>query len=232
MSLVIDIIGGLFIGGFLMIIALTATDTATTEFYNYNSDAIVQQNLARMSNVIQYDLRKMGFGIPEQFKTTILQTAQPNRLKFLSHLNSSPSCKIGDPNVTTFDNVVDTIEYSVVQFDSIDYIDTMIVTYQVRREISVSPGYNKTMGIGIIGNANAFRYLDQIGRPITVMSEVQMVEVTLTAYDPKVVLSTDWIDSRVNEVGYNEEFRKQELRRLLRASYWRQTRLISKNLKR
>lgn len=232
MSLVIDIIGGLFIGGFLMIIALTATDTATTEFYNYNSDAIIQQNLARMSNVIQYDLRKMGFGIPEQFKATILQTAQPNRLKFLSHLNSSPSCKIADPNVTTFDNVVDTIEYSVVQFDSIDYVDTMIVTYQVRREISVSPGYNKSMGIGIIGNANAFRYLDQIGRPITVMSEVQMVEVTLTAYDPKVVLSTDWIDSRINEVGYNEEFRKQELRRLLRASYWRQTRLISKNLKR
>ncbi len=58
-----------------------------------------------------------------------------------------------------------------------------------------------------------------------------MVEVTLTAYDPRVVLSKDWVDSRLNEIG-NEDFRKQELRRLLRASYWRQTRLISKNLKR
>jgi hypothetical protein len=232
MALVIDIVGGLFIGGFLMIIALTATDTATTEFYNYNSDAIVQQHLAQMSSVIQYDLRKMGFGIPEQNKNTILQSAQPNRLKFLAHLNSSPTCKIADPNVTTIDNIVDSIEYRVIPFDSIDYVDTVIVTYQVRREIFVSPGYNSTIGIGIIGNPNAFRYLNQIGKPVAVMSEVQMVEVTLTAYDPRIVLSTDWIDSRVNEVGYNEEFRKRELRRLLRASYWRQTRLISKNLKR
>jgi tetrahydromethanopterin S-methyltransferase subunit F len=153
-------------------------------------------------------------------------------LKFLAHLNSSPTCKIADPNVTTIDNIVDSIEYRVIPFDSIDYVDTVIVTYQVRREIFVSPGYNSTIGIGIIGNPNAFRYLNQIGKPVAVMSEVQMVEVTLTAYDPRIVLSTDWIDSRVNEVGYNEEFRKRELRRLLRASYWRQTRLISKNLKR
>ncbi len=232
MSIVLDIVGGLFIGGFLMIIALTATDTATTEFYNYNSDAIIQQNLSSMSEVIQYDLRKMGFGIPEQFKSTILQTAQPSHLKFLAHLNSNPICKIGDPNVTTIDNIVDSIEYRVVQFDSIDYVDTMIVTYQIRRDIFVSPGYHSSIGIGIIGNQNAFRYLDQIGRPVAVINQVQMVEVTLTAYDPRIVLSTDWIDSKVNEVGYNEEFRKRELRRLLRASYWRQTRLISKNLKR
>ena len=232
MAILIDIIGGLFIGGFLMIIALTATDTATTEFYNYNSDAIVQQNLAQMSNVIQYDLRKMGFGIPEQFKHTIIQVAQPDRIKFLAHLNSSPSCKINDPNVTTIDNVVDSIEYRVIPHDSIDYQDTVIVTYQIRREIFVSPAYTSSIGIGIVGNPGAFRYLNQIGKPVAVMSEVQMVEVTLTAYDPRVVLSTDWVDSRINEVGYNEDFRKRELRRLLRASYWRQTRLISKNLKR
>jgi hypothetical protein len=232
MAILIDIIGGLFIGGFLMIIALTATDTATTEFYNYNSDAIVQQNLAQMSNVIQYDLRKMGFGIPEQFKHTIIQTAQPDQIRFLAHLNSSPTCKINDPNVTTIDNVVDSIEYRVVPHDSIDYQDTVIVTYQIRRNIFVSPGYTSSIGIGIIGNPSAFRYLNQIGKPVAVMSEVQMVEVTLTAYDPRVVLSTDWVDSRINEVGYNEDFRKRELRRLLRASYWRQTRLVSKNLKR
>jgi hypothetical protein len=232
MSMVIDIVGGLFIGGFLMIIALTATDTATTEFFNYNSDAIVQQNLARMSDIIQYDLRKMGFGIPENQKSTILQIAQPNRLRFLAHLNSSPDCMIADPAVTTIDNVVDSVTYTVVPFDSIDYVDTVIVTYQIRRDIFVSPNHTTSTGIGIIGNPVAFRYLDQIGRPISMMSQVRMVEVTLTAYDPRVVLSTEWVDSRINEVGYNEEFRKRELRRLLRASYWRQTRLISKNLKR
>lgn len=230
MALVLDLIGGLFIGGFLIMIALSATDTATTEFYNYNSDALVQQNLARMSDIIQHDLRKMGFGIPEEQKNTILAISQPNHLKFLAHLNSDPDCKINISGLS-IDNIVDSIEYRVVPFDSIDYYDTIIVTYQVRRRLFVSPNYTNEMAIGIIGNPNAFRYLDQVGKPVAFMSETRMVEVTLTAYDPRVVLSKDWVDSRLNEIG-NEDFRKQELRRLLRASYWRQTRLISKNLKR
>ena len=230
MAMVLDLIGGLFVGGFLLIIALSATDTATTEFYNYNSDAIVQQNLARMSDVIQYDLRKMGFGIPESQKATILNISQPNRLKFLAHLNSDPDCMM-DITGLSIDNIVDSVEYQVIPFDSIDYYDTVIVTYQVRRRVYISPNYTSDMSIGIIGNPEAFRYLDQVGHPVAFMSETRMVEVTLTAYDPRVVLSKDWVDSRMNEIG-NEDFRKQELRRLLRASYWRQTRLISKNLKR
>ena len=230
MALVLDLIGGIFVGGFLLIIALSATDTATTEFYNYNSDAIVQQNLAQMSDVIQYDLRKMGFGIPEAEKTTILNISEPNRLKFLTHLNSDPDCKVNIAGLS-IDDIVDSVEYRVVPFDSIDYYDTVIVTYQVRRRLFISPNYTSEMSIGIIGNAEAFRYLDQVGNPVAFMAETRMVEVTLTAYDPRIVISRDWVDSRLNEIG-NEEFRIRELRRLLRASYWRQTRLISKNLKR
>ena len=230
MALVLDLIGGLFVGGFLLIIALSATDTATTEFYNYNSDAIVQQNLARMSDVIQYDLRKMGFGIPEAQKATILNISQPNRLKFLTHLNSDPDCIVNISGLS-IDTIVDSVEYQVVPFDSIDYYDTVIVTYQVRRRLFISPNYTSDMSIGIIGNPEAFRYLDQVGNPVAFISETRMVEVTLTAYDPRVVLSTAWIVSRLNVIG-NEDFRIRELRRLLRASYWRQTRLISKNLKR
>ncbi len=230
MSIIIDLIGGLFIGGFLLMIALTATDTATTEFWNYNSDALVQQSLSRMSDIIQYDLRKMGFGIPENQKHTILNLAQPSRVKFLGHLNSDPDCMMDIPGLS-IDQLVDSVEYTIVPFDSIDYYDTTIVTYQVRRRLFITPNYTSNMSIGIIGNEQAFRYLDQVGRPVAFLSETRMVEVTLTAYDPRVVLSKEWVDSRMNEIS-NDEFRKQELRRLLRASYWRQTRLISKNLKR
>ena len=78
MATLIDIIGGIFIGGFLLLIALSATDTATTEFFNYNSDAIMQQNLAKTSKIIQYDLRKMGYGIPEAAQDSILNVATGN----------------------------------------------------------------------------------------------------------------------------------------------------------
>lgn len=231
MSVIIDIIGGLFIGGFLLIIALTATDTATTELYNFNSDAIIQQNLAHTSDIIQYDLRKMGFGIPEAQYGRILQVATPNKVVFLSHLNSDPDCRVRIPGVTTLDNLEDTITYTAVPFDSIDYGDTTLVTYRLMRTLYVSPSYSKTMGVGIIGNNNVFRYLDQNGNPVTYIPATRMIEVTLTAYNPRVFLSKEWVESQIYDIK-NEEFRKRELRRLLRASYWRQTRLISRNLRR
>jgi hypothetical protein len=231
MTAMIDVIGGLFIGGFLLLIALTATDTATTEFFNYNADAIMQQNLANTSEIIQYDLRKMGFGIPEAFQSSILQVATGNRLKFLAHLNSDPDAMVNIPAVTTIDNVVDTIEFVTVPYDSVDYYDTTVTTFQIRRILKISPNYSKTMTIGVIGNRNLFRYLDQIGDEVAFIPATRMVEVTLTAFNPRIFISRDWIDSKIHNIS-DEEFRKRELRRLLRASYWRQTRLISRNLRR
>jgi hypothetical protein len=231
MAVVLDIIGGLFVGGFLLIIALTAVDTATTEFFNYNADAIQQQNLARTSDIIQYDLRKMGYGTPEAQQGTILQIATPSRVKFLSHLNSDPDARMPISGFGTIDNVIDTIEYMTVPLDSVDYFDTTVVVYQVRRTIKISPNYNHTMSVGVIGNQRMFRYLNQLGEPVGIIAATKMIEVTLTAYDPRVFLSREWIDSRLNEIS-NSAFRKKELRRMLRASYWRQTRLISRNLKR
>jgi hypothetical protein len=109
MATMIDIIGALFIGGFLLLIALTATDNATTECFNYNYDAIIQQNLARVSSTIQYDLRKMGYGIPEYDYQKILQIATGNHLKFISHLNSDPEARVNISAVAWLDNIVDSI---------------------------------------------------------------------------------------------------------------------------
>jgi hypothetical protein len=231
MATLIDIIGGIFIGGFLLLIALTATDTATTEFFNYNSDAIMQQNLAKTSEIIQYDLRKMGYGIPEGDQNTILNVATGNRLKFLTHLNSDPEARVDIAAVATIDNIVDTIEYVALPFDSVDYYDTTVTTYRIQRTLKISPNYRHTMTVGVIGNQRVFRYLNYLGDETAYIPATRMVEVTLTAFDPRVFLSRDWVDSKLTDPS-NAELRKKELRRLLRASYWRQTRLISRNLSR
>ncbi len=231
MATLLDILGGLFISGFLLLIALTASDTATTEFFNYNSDAIIQQNLSDLSDVIQYDLRKMGFGIPEVNQNTILQIAQPNHIKYLSQLNMDSDCRVPVAGVSTLDNIPDTIEYNIDSLESVDYGDTSITTYTIRRTIKITPSTSHTMQIGVIGNNNVFRYLNQIGDPAAIISATKMVEVTLTAFNPRITLSSDFVMSQLSN-GDDPEFRKRELRRLLRASYWRQTRLISKNLRR
>ena len=231
MGTLLDIIVSLVIGGSLLLIAFTATDTATQEFFNLNSDAIVQSQLTRVSDIMEFDLRKMGFGIPESQLNDILQTTTPTHLKFIAQLNHDADSYVKIPGVNTFDSVPDTVEYKITPYETISFTDTSITLYNINRKVIISGITTSNMGIGKIGNRNVFRYLDQTGKPTGVKSSIKMVEVTLSAFNPRVVLSPELVMSKVG-TNRDVEFRKRELRRILRASYWRQIRLVSKNLKR
>ncbi len=228
MNTIFDILVGMFIGGFLLVIVITATDSGTRAFVNFNSDAVVQSNLANTSNTIQYDLRKMGYEIPEAFESTILQVAQPNHLKFLSQLNLDAQRNLSASGAC--DQIPDTIEYTVSPLESINFDDTTLTIYKVQRSIKIANESAQNSLVGTIGNNDVFRYLDQLGDPVPIIQATRMVEVTLTAYNPRIILSPDMFSG--GNSAEDVEFRKQELRRLLRASFWRQTRLVSKNLKR
>jgi len=219
MTSLLDIIGASILGGMVLILVLTVTDSGTREFFNYNADAIVQANLAHMAYLAENDLRKMGFGINESQQGTILQIALPNRLKYLSQLNMHQ------------DSVPDTIEYYILQDEIIDYGDTILTMYNVFRSIKIPQYSGENMEIGKIGNNNVFRYLDQIGQPVEVISATKMVEVTLVSFEPRIVLSPEFVTTQLDSIS-RADLRKRELRRLLRPSFWRQTRLVSKNLRR
>ncbi len=231
MGTLLDIIVSLVIGGSMLLIAITATHSTTQEFFNLNSDAIVQNQLTRISNIMEFDLRKMGFGIPESQLNTILQTTKSNHLKFIAQLNYDPDSRIQISGVNTFDSVSDTVEYKITPYETISFKDTSITLYNINRKVTISGIATSNMGIGKIGNNNVFRYLDQTGKPTTVKTSMKMVEVTLSAFNPRVVLSPELVMSKIG-TNQDVEFRKRELRRILRASYWRQIRLVSKNLKR
>ncbi len=232
MSSILDIIGGSILGGLLLLIAITSSHNSIEAFYNYNSDAIVQQNLTQLSRIIEYDLRKMAFGIPEAQQPNVLQIAQSNHLKFIAQLNLDADSFLLIPGVSHYDNIPDTIEYVITPAEEIDFPDTSVTIYEVRRTIKISTGTTHTSIIGRIGNNDVFRYLNQIGDPVQVISATKMVEVTLTAFNPKVVLSPELVSADIYQNIQDVELRKKEVRRLLRASYWRQTRLVSRNLRR
>ena len=232
MGAILDIVTASFIGGFLLVILLTATDTITTESYNYHADAITQQNLSNIATIMQADIRKMGFDIPESDKSKIVQVHTPDRLKFIAHLNKYQDFYMHEHgNVHWGDFVVDTIEYRIQPFETITYWDTTIATYQVIRRVVVSQEVTNTSMIGVLGNSDVFRYLDKFENDTNVPQFMVIVELTLTAFDPRVILSKDYVESIVDTTN-GEEYRDRELRRLLRPSYWRQTRLVSKNLDR
>jgi len=210
---------------------LIATDTLTTEFYNYHADAITQNNLANISNIMQQDIRKMGYTIPEAQIGSILQQATPDHLNFITNLNLDADYYAYNHGNLHQDDIPDTIDYQITPYETITYFDTSLTTYKVLRTIKVSQEAIDSSMIGITGNLDVFRYLDQIGQETSVIPAIKMVEVTLTAYDPRIVLSRDYVMSQLDTV-QDARYREGELRRLLRPSYWRQTRLVSKNLRR
>jgi len=226
MSTMIDILGGMIIGSILLLVAMTAMDNGVRQFVNHNADAIVQNELASLSDVVQNDLRKMGYAIPESMQHQIVRVADPDHLVFISNLNiDSDYYQAVHGNLHT-DAVPDTIEFTVQPFDSITFFDTSLVLYGINRRVVVSQEATVSSQIGTISNDNVFRYLDQVGRPVSYMPATVMVEVTLVALNPNVYISDEVIQAD------NPVERMRELRKLLRESYWRQTRVISKNLRR
>lgn len=229
MGTLLDVIASMLIGGMMVLIAVSASDTGMRAFFNHNADVITQQNLTQISEIIQYDLHKLGFAIPETQNDSIIRIARNDTFRFTAHLNFAPDVSIA--GVGGYDTVVDTVQYIIGLAETIDFGDTTINLYNVNRRVIVPGHVNTNMSIGRIGNNDVFRYLDQIGNPAADVSTITTIEMNITALDPNVVLSPEYIGTRTQSQ-QDQKMRKQELRRLLRPAFWRQSRLVSRNLRR
>jgi len=225
MSEVYDLVASMIIGSMLVIMTLTALDSGITMFHNYNSDVISQDEIANLAETIQYDLRKVGYGMPETAIENVVLIAQSDHIKYVAHLNKDVDFYSAIHGNLHVDNVVDTVEYYLQPADTLDFIDTLIVIYDVVRVVKVSQENIESGPVGRIVNDSAFVFLNQMGVPTSVMAAIKMVEVTLIAFNPNIVLSTEFLKLQGQE-------RLDELDRLLRESYWRQTRVLSRNLRR
>lgn len=72
MGSLIDIIGSTMIGAIVILMVLNVLDTRHKFSYKYSDDLIVQQNLTSISKNLEYDLKKMGFAVPEEEDVLLL----------------------------------------------------------------------------------------------------------------------------------------------------------------
>jgi len=89
-STLIDIVGSMVIGGMLMLILFRLQDNATKNSYNYGGEAIVQQNLVEVVQLIEHDFRKIGYcrdwsQIPDPSKAIL--TADSTSISYLTDLD-------------------------------------------------------------------------------------------------------------------------------------------------
>ncbi len=230
MGTLLDILGAQFIGGMILLLALILTDQGVRQFLNMNSDGIVQENLTQVSRIMEKDFRKMGYAIDEAKKGDIVQFADSSRIRFLAQLNQDFDYYKALHGNLHLDDIPDTIEYRVEPFHAYTLGDTTIQLYKLTRRIVISQEGEEEMSVGNIANPAVFRYFDQDRNPTTVLQAIRIVEINLTAYQPEIMLSPEMVMKSLNQG--DKTFKRNELRRLLRPAYWRQTKLVSKNLKR
>lgn len=229
MATIMDIISGIVIGGMLILIALTALSTGMQTSANHTAAEIAQLNLARSSQIMELDLQKIGFGIPEEDRGQVFRIAAASQVKALAQLNRDAQTEIPVAGVTVFDNIPDTLEYRITLDDTITIGDSTLSIYKITRLVKIASIDSSSSVIGKIATNNVFRFLNQLGNQTSVPAEVRILEINLRAFNPQVILSPEL--AMANPQSGDLEIRKRELQYLLRGGYSRQSRITLRNLR-
>src|SRR4030042_3451198 len=84
MGVVIDLLFSMIFGGALLVITLNANQMATETQYTHSGDMLVQEMLISTAQLLEGELRNMGFGVPEDRASVIY--ADSTRISFLCDL--------------------------------------------------------------------------------------------------------------------------------------------------
>ena len=89
-NVILDILGSIVIFGILMLTLFRIFDSATANTYKGSGDLVAQQNLSSIIQVLEYDLRKIGYcadwkKIPAPNQSILL--ADSTKLKFLTDVD-------------------------------------------------------------------------------------------------------------------------------------------------
>jgi len=194
-STILDILGSMIIGGILISIAWRLNDAATEKTYNNSGELSLQQNLATVAQIIEFDFRKIGYcedwnKIPDPTKSILY--ADETSIKFLTDVDNN--------------NTVDSIFYYLGPTSE------LTETPNPRDRVLYRVVNNETPAPSNLG-ITSFRmvYFDALGDtlylPIYNYGAIASVEINLTVE---------------NVAAYDTAYS---------TAFWRQIRLVARNLK-
>ncbi len=180
---ILDILGSIIIGGMLMLILFRLTDGASQNSYNYSQDLIVQENLTSVVEVLENDLRSIGYcrdWTKTQAPVQTILIADTSRIEFLTDINN--------------DGVTHTIDYYIGPTSELasttnpnDRLLYRVVDNQTPRSAN--------MGI----TEFKLQYFDTFGHqltcPVAQTRQIQSIQVSIAVQDP---------DPRLNQYGQLE----------------------------
>ena len=197
----LDILGSIIIGGILMLIAWRLSEAATEKTYNNSGELSMQQNLATVAQIIEHDFRKIGFC--DNYNKI------PDPSKAITYADTSSLKFLTDIDS---DGNVDSIFYYLGPTSE------LLSTPNPRDRILYRIVNNEAPMGSNLGVTRFFMVYydalnDSIPTPITTPGIISSIEINVT-----VEQVAAYVDSLG---GYNE----------LPSAFWRQIRLVARNLK-
>jgi hypothetical protein len=158
MSILLDIFGSIFIAGLLLLMILKLNLFASNANYYSDNELKLQQNAKTLAEIINYDLRKVGY----QHNGTAIIAAEPTRVKFYADMEAPG---------TTGHGTVDVVEYYLS--DSTEASSTP----NLRDKILYRIVNNDTIGGPSLGLVDLkFSYLDSTGVVTNLLDKIKYVK--------------------------------------------------------
>ncbi|HEX9252794.1 MAG TPA: hypothetical protein VF870_11170 [Ignavibacteriaceae bacterium] len=98
MNVLIDLIGSSFIGGILLLLILKLNLYTQNTSISSDSELRIQQNAKTLAEIINYDLRKVGYN----YNNTAMITADSNKIKFYADMNEPGTAGYGTIDVVEY----------------------------------------------------------------------------------------------------------------------------------
>lgn len=170
-NVILDIMGSMIIGGILIMTLFRLSDRATERTYSQSGDLTIQQNVATVVSILEYDFRKIGYcadwtKIPDPTKSIIL--ADSNKIKFLTDV---------DKNKT-----VDTMFYYIGPPSELIYTANPRDRFLYRVVNSEKP-VKVNLGVTYFNLVYYNSNKDIIKTPVAVPGEIRSLQISLAVED-------------------------------------------------
>ncbi len=209
-QVILDIISSSFVFGTLLVMALRLNGSVTENLETYNGEVIVQDNMCDVVNMIQYDFRKIGYcldptQIPDPTKAIIY--ADTSSIKFYTDLSTAAN-PYGD-------GVLDIVYYYLGPTSELSMTPNPNdrILYRV---VNNAPPKGSNLGVTKFSLMYFGALNDTLPTPVANPGAIWSMQITVQ------VQNYSMASLQYNTAKFDNPITQ---------SYWRQMRLVSRNLK-
>ena len=186
MSIILDLIGSVVIAAFVILIGLRLNQTIAGNADSSSANVNVQESMVDIVRSIEYDFRKIGYGVPED-QNAIIDTGLTS-ITFKSDIDN--------------DGTLDVVEWDTGPPSTGVPNDSVRVLYR-----RVNGGTPVGAALGVTGFH--LKYLNQDGAPAQSLGSIYIIETTLQVESPYKVQDQVITDQRYEDMGYAVAFWRQ-----------------------